>query len=78
MGKKDLYVPMNELILNKETHWTFTTIPSTFPEIAQQGILMWCVDNLEGRWTMLGGNKFGFEDGQDATIFKMQFGYNNA
>ena len=78
MDNKDLYVPMNELIMDKETHWTFTTLPATFPRIAEQGIIMWCVDNLEGRWTMLGGNKFGFEDGQDATIFKMQFGYNNA
>ena len=23
---------------------------------------------------MLGGNKFGFEDGTDATMFKIQFG----
>jgi len=38
---------------------------------------MWCVEHLEGRWTMLGGNKFGFEDPPDATMFKIQFGLGN-
>lgn len=71
---KGKYVPMNELIKDKETHWTFTHINIPYYEIAKRGIVMWCVENLEGRWTMLGGNKFGFEDGQDATIFRMQFG----
>ena len=75
MEKIDLYVPMNELIINKENSWTFTNIHIPYHEIAKRGIVMWCVENLQGRWTMLGGNKFGFEDGQDAVIFRMQFGY---
>jgi len=69
------YVPMNELIRDKETSWTFTNIGLPYHEIAKQGIVMWCVQNLEGRWTMLGGNKFGFEEAQDATLFKIQFGF---
>lgn len=72
---KNTYVPLNELIKSKETHWTFTNIHLSYQEIAKQGIVIWCVNNLEGRWTMLGGNKFGFEEGQDATIFRMQFGF---
>lgn len=73
--EKNLYVPMNELILDKETSWTFTSLRMPYHEIAQKGIVLWCVDNLRGRWTMLGGNKFGFEDAEDATVFKMQFGF---
>ncbi len=73
--EKNLYVPMNELILDKETEWTFTSLNMPYIDIAQKGIVLWCVENLRGRWTMLGGNKFGFEDGEDATVFKMQFGF---
>lgn len=72
---KNMYVPMNELIRDKETKWTFTQLNIPYSEIARQGIVMWCVKHLEGRWTMLGGNKFGFEDGTDATMFKIQFGF---
>lgn len=72
--KKDLYIPMNELILNKENSWTFTSISLPYHEIAKQGVVLWCVNNLEGRWTMMGGNKFGFEDSTDALSFKLQFG----
>ncbi len=71
---KNLYVPMNELIKDKTTIWTFTSINLKYHEIAEKGIVMWCVKNLEGRWTMCGGNKFAFEDAQDALMFKMQFG----
>lgn len=74
MAHKDMYVPMNKLILDKDTSWTFTSINMPYPEIAKRGIILWAVENLEGRWTMLGGNKFGFEDGADATMFKIQFG----
>ncbi len=74
MENKDLYVPMNELIREKEKSWTFTSINLPYHEIAKKGIVIWCVRNLEGRWTMLGGNKFGFEDATDATMFRMQFG----
>lgn len=75
MEKPDLYVPMNELIINKENHWTFTHINLPYQEIAKKGIVLWCVKNLQGRWTMLGGSKFGFESGEDATVFRMQFGF---
>lgn len=70
------YVPMNKVFLDKETEWTFTNLSSlTYEQIAKRGIVMWCNDNLEGRWTMLGGNKFGFEDTGDAMQFKIQFGF---
>ena len=75
MDKKDMYVPMNELIRHKDTSWTFTNLHLPYTEIAKNGIVMWCIDNLQGRWTMLGGNKFGFEDATDATMFKIQFGF---
>jgi len=71
------YIPMNELVQNKKTDWTFTHVNLTYEEIALKGIILWCVENIEGRWTMLGGNKFGFEDGTDATMFRMQFGFKN-
>lgn len=69
------YVPMNELIRDKETSWTFTNLSLSYVDIARQGIVIWCGENLEGRWTMLGGNKFGFEDASDAVLFKIQFGF---
>jgi len=72
--KDDLYVPLNNLIMDKETQWTFTNINLPYHEIAKKKIVIWCVENLEGRWTMLGGNKFGFEDASDALMFRMQFG----
>ena len=71
--KQDLYVPMNKLIYEKQS-WTFTQINIPYAEIAKRGIILWCVENLGGRWTMLGGNKFGFESGEDATVFSLQFG----
>jgi hypothetical protein len=77
MPEKDMYVPMNKLIMDKEKSWTFTNIHIPYTEIAKRGIILWCVNNLEGHWTMLGGNKFGFEDATDATMFKIQFGLGN-
>lgn len=74
MQKEDMYVPLNDLIKDKEKSWTFTHINLQYHEIAAKGIVIWCVNNLEGRWTMLGGNKFGFEDAADALMFRMQFG----
>jgi hypothetical protein len=59
---KNTYIPLNKLIQDKEKEWTFTNLNLPYHEIARQGIVIWCVENLEGRWTMLGGNKFGFED----------------
>ena len=75
---KNGYVPMNKLITEKEKSWTFTSLNMPYSEIAKQGIVIWCVGNLEGKWTMLGGNKFGFEEAQDATMFKIQFGLGQA
>jgi hypothetical protein len=74
MQQTDLYVPLNNLIKDKEKTWTFTHINLPYHEIAKKGIILWCVENLEGRWTMLGGNKFGFEDANDALMFCIQFG----
>lgn len=61
--------------MDKETGWTFTNISLSNEEIAIQGIVIWCVENVESRWTMLGGNKFGFENATDALNFKIKFGY---
>lgn len=77
MVDKNTYVPMNTLIRDKDTSWTFTNISLPYQVIAAKGIVVWCVENLDGRWTMLGGNKFGFEEAQDATMFKIQFGLGN-
>ncbi len=66
---------MNTLIMEKEKSWTFTSINLTYTEIAHRGIVLWCDENLESAWTMLGGNKFGFESAHDALMFKMQFGF---
>jgi hypothetical protein len=74
MEGNDLYVPMHKLIFDKETRWTFTSINLPYWQIAEKGIVIWCVNNLQGRWTMMGGNKFGFEDATDATMFRIQFG----
>ena len=72
---KNTYVPMNELIRDKDTSWTFTHINIPYEEIVRKRIVLWCCENLEGRWTVLGGNKFGFEDATDATMFRVQFGF---
>ena len=74
MADKNLYIPMNELIKGMGGSWTFTKLDIPFEEIAKAGIVIWCTENIEGKWTMLGGNKFGFEDGGDALAFKIQFG----
>jgi hypothetical protein len=76
MIDKQLYVPMNELVhlLGKGNTWTFTHLNLNYQEIARRKIIPWCLANVEGKWTMLGGNKFAFEEGMDATSFKLQFG----
>lgn len=71
---EDTYVPMNELIKDKSTVWVFTQLNIPYIDIAKYKVVMWCMENIQGRWTMLGGNKFGFEDAGDATMFKIQFG----
>jgi hypothetical protein len=65
---------MNEIHQYQDIKWTYTKLSIPYYEIAKRGIVMWCVENMEARWTMLGGNKFGFEDATDALMFKIQFG----
>lgn len=73
--KESFYTSMADAFRDKTTDWTYTQLTNmTFEQIAAQGIVIWCEENLDGRWTMLGGNKFGFEDGGDAMAFKLQFG----
>lgn len=72
---KHTYIPMNKLIQNTGAAWTFTHLHIPYADIAKKGIVMWCINNLEGKWTMLGGNKFAFEDAGDALVFKIQFGF---
>lgn len=74
---KQTYIPMNKLVYDKDTKWTFTNINLSYIDIAKRGIIIWCVKNIEKRWTMTGGNGFGFEDPYDATMFKIQFGFNS-
>lgn len=74
MADKNLYIPMNELIKGMGGTWTFTNLDVPYTKIAELGIVLWCTENLEGKWTMLGGNKFGFEDAGDALSFKFKFG----
>ena len=73
MADKNLYVPMNELIRGMGSTWTFTSLDMPYEDIAKEGIVVWCTENLESKWTMLGGNKFGFEDGGDALAFRLKF-----
>ena len=72
---KNTYIPMHNLVKEKCTDWTFTHLHMEYAEIVKRQIVMWCVENLEGKWTMLGGNKFGFEDANDALMFRIQFGF---
>jgi hypothetical protein len=72
--KTDFYVPMNDIFKSKETGWTFTQINLSYEEISKRGIVIWCVENMQDRWTMLGGSKFGFQDPTDALNFKIKFG----
>lgn len=72
---KNTYIPMHNLVKEKSSDWTFTHLHIEYPEIVKKQIVLWCVENLEGKWTMLGGNKFGFENGHDALMFRMQFGF---
>jgi hypothetical protein len=70
------YIPMTDAFRDKTTDWVYTTLPAlTYEQIAGRGIVLWCEENLTGRWTMLGGNKFGFEDRGDAMSFKLHFGF---
>lgn len=72
---KNNYIPMHKLIYDTQKSWTFTSVPLTPEEIAVRGLVLWCLSNIDGRWTMLGGNKFAFEDGPDALLFKIRFGF---
>ncbi len=74
MADKNLYIPMNELVQGMGGEWTFTHLDVPYDEIAKAGIVLWCTENIHSKWTMLGGNKFGFEDSGDALTFKIKFG----
>lgn len=73
MTDKNLYIPMNELIRGMGGSWSFTNLDMPYEDLAKSGVIVWCIENLEGRWTMLGGNKFGFEDAGDAFAFRLKF-----
>lgn len=75
MTSKNKYIPMNRAFMDKTTDWVLTSLDISYPEITKRGIVLWCDEHLEGRWTMLGGSKFGFEDGTDAMMFQIQFGF---
>lgn len=70
------YTPMSDAFRDKTTDWIYTNLSQlTYEQIAGKGIVLWLEENMEGKWTMLGGNKFGFEDAGDAMRFKLHFGF---
>jgi len=72
--EENTYVPAHALY-NCSVPWTSITINHSHEEIIRREIITWCVENIRGRWTMLGSGRFGFESGEDAIVFKMRFGF---
>lgn len=76
MVQKNLYIPMKNLVYIENKNWTYTSLNLDYVEILRRGIIIWCTDNIKGRWTIIGKDKFGFEDAGDAIMFRMQFAFN--
>jgi hypothetical protein len=76
MEDKQTYIPMNKLMFSDipTTGWTFTKVNLSTSEVSKKGVVPWCKKNIHGKWTMLSSNKFGFESGEDATVFRLYFG----
>ena len=70
---KSLYVPADNNIYSKSP-WTPVKINLSYMEITEKKIVLWCNENILGLWTMMGTNKFLFEDSGDALRFTLQFG----
>ncbi|BDR25773.1 hypothetical protein RVBP17_1840 [Pseudomonas phage sp. 30-3] len=68
------YVQATTIFKNKNTEWTFVDLELDLSDIVNKSLVIWCDENVESKWTMLGGSKFGFEDGSEALMFKLQFG----
>ena len=71
----DLYTPINKVLEDMTTPWVFTQINLPYENIVNNGIILWCVDNIRGRWTLASQNKFGFESGEDALMFRIKYGF---
>ena len=70
-----MYISVDDLIqAGSISEWTFSKLDISFTDVSERGIVLWCHKNVLGNWTMLSGNKFGFESPEDALIFKIQFG----
>lgn len=66
------YIPAKTMYLYKIS-WVIVEIDLLYDEISSAGIIKWCVDNLEGKWTILKPYVLAFEYGEEALLFKMKF-----
>lgn len=66
------YVPANNMYIYKIS-WVMVDIDMPYSQICSSGIIQWCVDNLEGKWSLLKQNVIAFEYGEEALLFKMKF-----
>lgn len=75
MSQNNMYIPMKAQAYSENKDWVYTSLNISYIEAVRRGVFMWCVHNIKGHWTIVGDDKFGFEDGGDAVMFRMQFGF---
>lgn len=53
--------------------YTIVETNLTYNEIIKSGMIVWCILNISGKWTMWSSTAFAFEDQGDAVMFKINF-----
>jgi 1,4-dihydroxy-2-naphthoyl-CoA synthase len=56
-----------------KNNWVIINTESSYQELTELNVYTWCHENVENSWTIINYNKFAFECGEDALLFKLKF-----
>lgn len=65
------YIPYRDLRMENTQGWVTVDLGITPIDLHKRQAVLWCINNVETGWSMLGSSTFLFEDQQVATIFYM-------
>ena len=67
------YIPQYKLNSQDYISWTTIDTKGNYKKLLLSGHILWCNDNIKGKWTILNFNTIAFEYGEDALIYKINF-----
>lgn len=75
MADEGTYISVDDNAFSAEHNPNWVSIESNYDTVDEWGaLIMWCIENIKGKWTILPSKMFSFENHGDALVFKIAKG----